>query len=320
MKRSIIVLAAASALAPMFAAAQAFPSKPIRLIVGSPPGGIDAYVRVFAPRTAEALGQPLVIENRGGANGAIAAEYLARQTPDGYTLLFATAGALVHGVILNKNTPFDPVRDFTPLINMLSTLKLMTVHASLPFGSVKEVIDHAKRNPGKLTYASSGNTTIFHIVGELFKVAAAVDILHVPYKGTAAMATDLMAGRADVGFAALNNVKAHLASGKLKLLAVVEPKRYGAMPDVPTISEIVPSFTPPPSWNAIVAPAGLPRPLVERLNGAFNRSLEAPDVRKFIEDNGAIAIGGTPEDLAAALRRDLQDAAKQLHATGIKSE
>ncbi len=315
--RTLLVLSLAL---PFTALAQGYPSKPIRLVVGSPPGGIDAYVRLFGPKAAEMLGQPVVIENRGGANGAIGAEYVARSAPDGYTILFATAGALVHGVILTHNRTFDPLKDFTPIANMVATLKVMTVHASQPFNSVKEVIDFAKRNPGKLTYASSGNTTIFHITGELFKAAAGVDILHVPYKGTAAMATELMSGRVEVGFAALNNVKPHLASGKLKLLAVAETQRYPAMPNTPTISETVPGFVPPPSWNAIVGPAALPRPIVDRLNAAFVRSLEAPEVRAFIDANGAVAHGGTPEELGATLRGDFEVAAKLLKAAGIQAE
>jgi tripartite-type tricarboxylate transporter receptor subunit TctC len=317
--RPALAFAFCVALAPA-ALPQAFPSRPIRLVVGSPPGGIDAYVRLFGPRAAEVLGQPVVIENRGGANGAIGADYVARAASDGYTLLFATSGALVHGVILNKNTTFDPLKDFTPIANMIETLKVMTVHASLPFNSVAEVIDYAKRHPGKLTYASSGNTTIFHITGELFKVAAGVDILHIPYKGTGAMATELMSGRVDVGFAALNNVRAHLSSGKLKLLAVAETQRYAALPNTPTISETVPSFLPPPSWNAIVGPAGLPRTIVERLNAAFVKSLQAPEVRNFIEQNGAVSRGGTPEDLGATLRSDFEVAAKLLKATAIQAE
>jgi tripartite-type tricarboxylate transporter receptor subunit TctC len=302
------------------AAAQSYPSKPIRLVVGSPPGGIDAYVRVFSPRAGEVLGQPLVIENRGGANGAIGAEHVARSAPDGYTVLFATSGALVHGVILSKNRTFDPLKDFTPISNMVETLKVMTVHASLPYNSVQEVIDFARKNPGKLTYASSGNTGIFHITGEMFKVATGVDLLHVPMKGTAAMATELMSGRIDVGFAALNNVRPHLAAGKLRLLAIAEYNRYQPLAGTPTIPEIVPSFVPPPSWNGMVGPAGLPRPIVDRLNDAFVKSLETAEVRAFLEKNGAVARGGPPEELAATLRKDFEIAVKLLKAANIQPE
>ncbi|OFZ98476.1 MAG: hypothetical protein A3H35_06960 [Betaproteobacteria bacterium RIFCSPLOWO2_02_FULL_62_17] len=300
--------------------AQIYPVKPVRVVVGSPPGGIDAYIRLIGPRVGEAIGQPVVIENRGGANGAIGAEHVARSAPDGYTLLFATAGALVHAMVLNKNLPFNTLRDFTPVANLFETLKIMTVHASLPFQSVAEVIEHARRNPGKLTYASAGNMTIMHINGEFFKAAAKVDILHIPYKGTAAMATDLMAGRADVGFPALNNVKAYLASGKLRLLAIAENQRYAGFPNAPAIAEIVPGYSAPPSWNGIAGPANLPRPIVERLNAAFVKALDAPEVRKFLDDNGAVPRAGAPEELAATIRKDLEIAVQMIKAAGIQAE
>ena len=308
------------ALIPSLAPAQAYPAKPIRLVVGSPPGGIDVYVRLFSPKAAETLGQPIFIENRGGANGAIGAENVARSPADGYSLLFANAGAMVHAMVLNKNLPFDTLRDFTPVASLFETLIVMTVHASLPYKTAGEVIEFARRNPGKLTYASSGNMTLLHITGELFKAASKIDMLHIPFKGTGAMATDLMTGRADVGFPALNNVRAHINSGKLRLIAISANQRYAAYPNVPTIAESVPDFTPPPSWSAIFGPAGLPRPIVERLNAAFVKSLDAPEVRKFFEDNGAVARTGTPQDLASTLRRDLEDAAKMVKATGIQAE
>ena len=320
MKRSTKFAALIVSLVAGNVLAQGFPAKPIHLVVGSPPGGIDAYVRLFGPRTSETLGQPVVIENKGGANGAIGADYVARSAPDGYTLLFATSGALVHGVILTRNRPFDPLKDFTPIANMVSTLKVMTVHASLPFTSVKEVIDFAKKNPGKLTYASNGNTTVFHITGELFKVAAGVDILHVPYKGTGAMATELMSGRVDLGFAALNNVKSYIAAGKLKVVAVAEPQRYAGLPNVPTVAETVPNFLPPPSWNAIFGPASMPRPVVERLNAAFVKSLDASEVKNFMEQNGAVGVGGTPDQMAATLKADFATATRLLKETAIQPE
>ena len=302
------------------AGAQSYPVKPVRVVVGSPPGGIDAYIRLIGPRVAESIGQAMVIENRGGANGAIGAEHVARATPDGYTLLFATAGALVHAMVLNKNLPFNTLRDFTPIANLFETLKIMTVHSSLPFQSVREVIEHARGNPGKLTYASAGNMTIMHINGEFFKAAAKVDILHIPYKGTAAMATDLMAGRADVGFPALNNVRTYLASGKLRLVGIAEGKRYAGFPNVPTIGEVVPDYAPPPSWNGIAGPAHLPPPIVDRLNAAFVKALESPEVRKFLDDNGAVSRAGSPQELATTIKRDLEIAVQMIAATGIKAE
>jgi tripartite-type tricarboxylate transporter receptor subunit TctC len=321
MKRvSLTVLALAGLAAIQGAAAQTYPVKPVRVVVGSPPGGIDAYIRLIGPKVAETIGQPVIIENRGGANGAIGAEHVAHSAPDGYTLLFANSGALVYAMVLNKNLPFDTLRDFTPIANLFETLKIMTVHPSLPFQSVKDVIDHSRRNPGKLTYASSGNMTIMHINGEFFKAAAKVDILHIPYKGTAAMATDLMAGRADVGFPALNNVKAYLGAGKLRLIAIAENQRYEGYPNTPAIGEIVPGYNAPPSWNAIVAPLNLPRAIVDRLNGAFVKALDAKEVKVFLEENGAVSRAGSPQDLAATIKKDLEVAIQMIKVTGIQAE
>jgi len=317
---SLTVLALAGLAAIQGAAAQTYPVKPVRVVVGSPPGGIDAYIRLIGPKVAETIGQPVIIENRGGANGAIGAEHVAHSAPDGYTLLFANSGALVYAMVLNKNLPFDTLRDFTPIANLFETLKIMTVHSSLPFQSVKDVIDHARRNPGKLTYASSGNMTIMHINGEFFKAAAKVDILHIPYKGTAAMATDLMAGRADVGFPALNNVKAYLGAGKLRLIAIAENQRYAGYPNTAAIGEIVPGYNAPPSWNAIVAPLNLPRAIVDRLNGAFVKALDAKEVKVFLEENGAVSRAGSPQDLAATIKKDLEVAIQMIKVTGIQAE
>ena len=299
---------------------QAYPAKPIRLVISSPPGGIDVYVRLFTPKASEILGQPIVAENQGGANGMIGASFVSRAAPDGYTLLFATSAPIVYGAILNKATPFDPVRDFTPILNVLDSLKVVTVHASLPVQTLQELVDHAKRNPGKLTYASSGVGSVFHMNGELFKLAAGVDMLHVPYKGTAAAATDLLAGRADVGFPALNNIKSQLSSGKLRILAVLENRRYAGLAQVPTLGELVPGFEPTPSWTGLFGPAGLAPAITERLNGAFRKALEAPEVKTFMDDNGAILTAGTPAEFAATVKRDLALAAKAVKAAGIKAE
>ena len=315
-----LILGLVSLLAAPCALSQTYPVKPIRLVVSSPPGGIDAYVRIFTPKAAEMLGQPIIIENRGGANGVIGAEYVARAAPDGYTLLFATSGPIIYGAILNKVTPFDPVRDFSPILNVLDSLKIVTVHAAVPVSSIQELVDFAKRNPGRLSYGSSGIGSVFHMNGELFKLAAGVDIVHVPYKGTAAMATDLVAGRAEVGFPALNNVKAGITGGKVKVLAILEQRRFGGLPDLPTLSELLSGFRPTPSWTGLFGPAAMNRPMVDRLNNVFLKSLDAPEVKKFIDDNGAVVAGGTPDDFATAIKSDLELAAKAVKSAGIKPE
>jgi tripartite-type tricarboxylate transporter receptor subunit TctC len=302
------------------ASAQAYPSKPIRMVAPYPPGGIDNFARPINNRVSEMLGQPVVIDNRGGANGFIGSEIVARAPADGYTLLFVTSSTLVVGVLLSKAPPFDPVKDFTPVANLIETLQVLTVSGALPINSVKELIDYAKRNPGKLTYASSGIGSIFHLNGENLKLLTGIDMLHVPFKGTAPMATDLVAGRVDVGFPALLNVRPYLSSGKVKVLAMLEDKRNPDMPNVPTLAESVPGFHKGTSWTGIFGPAGLPRPIVTRLNGAFLKAMEAPEVREFFSQNGAIALGGTPEEFADRVKSDLASMGKLVQAVGIPKE
>jgi len=316
----IACMALACAWAPALVRSQAYPVKPIRLVAPYPPGGIDAYARALLPRATELLGQPVVIENRAGANGFIGAEYVARSAPDGYTLLFISSGTFVYGVALARSVPFDPIRDFTPVANLFETLKILTVHASLPIGSVAELIDYAKRNPGKLTYASAGIGSVQHLVAESFKSAAGVDILHIPYKGTAPMATDLLAGRADLGFPAVNNVKPYLGSGKLKVIAVADARRYAGMPDIPTVSETVPAFRPTPSWTAVFGPAGMARPVVDRLNSVFLSALQSTEARRYLDENGAAIKGGSPQDPGATVKDDLAAAVELIRKTGIRAE
>jgi tripartite-type tricarboxylate transporter receptor subunit TctC len=302
------------------AGAQSYPSKPIRLVVPYPPGGADVFARAVLPQATEMLGQPIIVDNRPGANGFVGSSFVAKSQPDGYTLLFTTAGSHVSGPLLNPNVPYDPVKDFSPVINLLEPLQLLTVSAALPVSSVAQLVEHTKRNPGKLSYASSGAGSVFHLNGEAFKLITGTDLLHVPFKGSAPMATDLLAGRIDVGFPALNNVKQFLNTGKLRVLAVLESKRYPAMPDVSTLAESVPGFVKAATWFAMFGPAELPRPLIERLNGVFQKALDSADARKFLDDNGAIAIGGSPQQLAATLKSDIELTAKLIKAAGIKGE
>jgi tripartite-type tricarboxylate transporter receptor subunit TctC len=315
------LLALTVALITQGAAAQAFPTKPIRLIVPYPPGGIDPYARVLLPKMNEVLGQPLVIDNRGGANGFIGTELAAHAAPDGHTLLFVTASTIITGVFTAKKVPFDTVRDFTPVSGpMFENLRTLTVHGSLPFRSVKELVEYAKANPGKLSYASSGIGSNFHLDGELFKMATGADIVHVPYKGTAPMTTDLVAGRIEVGFASLVNVRPHIAAGKVRLLALMESKRSPKLPDTPVLAEIYPGLIKSPAWTGIVAPAGLPRAIVDRVHSAVLLALREPDAVDFYDKNGATVIGGGPDEFAAAIRRDLDISGKLVKSLAIEPE
>jgi tripartite-type tricarboxylate transporter receptor subunit TctC len=315
-----LAAAAILSLAPLAAFPQAYPTKPVRMIVPYPPGGIDVFIRAVVPRVGEALGQPLVIENRGGANGFIGAEMLAKSAPDGHSIGFMASATVVGGPALAKAAPFDPLKDFTPVIQLVETTLVLTAFQSLQVNSVQELIDYAKRNPGKLSFNSSGVGSAFHLNGEKMKLLTGIDMVHVPSKGSGPMATELLSGRVEVGFPALNNVAAYLSSGKLKVLAVMARKRSPELPGVPTIGEAIPGFPPQTPFHGVYGPAGLPQPIVTRLNGLFNKAAEAPEFRQLVTKSGAVVVGGPPEQLAETLRTDLKEVTELVHKLGIPRE
>ena len=300
--------------------AQSYPVKPIRVVVPNPAGGIDAYARAFQPKFTEIIGQQMVLENRPGASGAIGAENIAKSPPDGYSLLFATSAVLVTSPFLNKSLPYDPVRDFAPICNLLEPVDLIAVSAFQPFRTVRELIDFAKANPGKLTFGSSGVGSVPHFDGELFKSAAGVDMLHVPFKGIAQIIPELVAGRIDVSFPGMGSIGPHAASGKARILAVLGATRFARLPEVPSITDTLPGFRPAPLWFGMFAPAATPRPIVQRLNAVFVASLNAPEVRAHYESGGFRVIASTPEELAARMRADTELTAGLIKAVGLKPE
>jgi tripartite-type tricarboxylate transporter receptor subunit TctC len=314
-----LALAATLVLLSSAAVAQ-YPAKPIRIVVPYPPGGIDPALRIMAPKMTELLGQSLVIENRAGANGLIGSENVARSPADGYTLLFATSSTLVGGVLLMKDAKIDPVKDFTPISNLFGNLRTITVHSSLPVSTLKELVDYAKKNPGKLSYGSSGIGSTFHLDGEIFKQAAGVDVVHVPYSGTGPLSTALLAGQVEVGIMSLVNVRQHVAAGKLKLVAIMEEKRHPGMPDVPTAAEIYPGAVKSGAWVALLGPAGLPRPVVQRVHEAAIAAMNTREVRDYHDKNGAVIEATSPEALAAAIRTDLEKTAKLLKSIGLAAQ
>ena len=300
--------------------AQAYPTKPIRVVVPNPAGGIDVYARVFLPRAVELLGQPIVIENRAGASGAIGAENIAKSPPDGYSLLFSTSAQIVTSPFLNKSLPYDPIRDFTPVTKALEPVEALLIHAALPFNSVRELIDYAKKNPVKLSYGSSGVGSIPHFEGELFKAAAGVDMLHVPYKGLAQILPELAAGRIDVAFPGIGSGNNIVATGKARILAVMDETRYAGLPDMPSITETLPGFRRAPLWFSFFGPAKLPAPIVDRLHAAFVKSLGAPEVREQLAKMYLRPVGGTPDELAASIRSDMERTAALVKSIGLKPE
>ena len=316
----IEAFAAVLAAVSLSAMAQSFPAKPIHVIVPFPPGGIDTPMRLLGPFMQQDLGQPVVIDNRAGANGIIGSELVARSAPDGYTLLFGTSSTLVSAVFLSKNLPFDPVKDFSPITIAYAGVETLSVNSSVPLNSVKELVDYAKRNPGKLAYASSGIGSAYHLDGELLKLAAGIDLVHVPYKGTGPALQDLVAGRIEVGFPTYGNVRPFLTSGKVKVLALIDANRYSGLPAVPTVAETLPTFVKAPSWIAMVGPAGLPRAIQMRLHDSIVKAANTPEVRKVLEDGGSQLVLDTPEEFAAQLKSDLERTGAIVKALGIQPE
>jgi tripartite-type tricarboxylate transporter receptor subunit TctC len=303
------------------ATAQPYPTKgPIRFVLGFPPGPLDIVARPVAQKLEAALGQTIVIENRPGANGAIASEQVARTEPDGYTLLLGTSGTHVTAVHLVKNLPYDPVKDFTPIIATVEPVTCVAVNPSLPVKNVSELIAYAKANPGKLSYGSPGVGSVFHLLGELFNQIAGVQIQHVPYRGLEQAMTDVIANHIPMLFTSCSTVAPHAAAGKARILAVLEPERFSRLADVPSISESLPAFKKPSTWFGIFGPKGLPEPVVTRLNKEFNTVLQLPDIKARFEDNAYTVIGGSPDKLRDLLADGIDRFGQIIKSAGIKAE
>jgi len=299
--------------------AQSWPAKPVRLVVPFPPGGAtDVLARQIGQRLGDAWGQPVLVENRGGASGAIATEHVARQPADGHALLFATASTHAINPAVSK-VPFHPVKDFTPVVNVAAAPLGLVVHPALPARSVKELITLLRARPGQLDMASFGTGTGSHLAGELFKVMGKVDMVHVPYKGGAAAMTDLLGGHVSLLFDTLSNTLVHAQAGKLRLLASTGPKRVGSMPALPTIAETLPGYDAM-TWFGILGPAGMPRTVVARVNGEVARVLQAGDMRASLASQGFDPAAGTPEAFAAQIQADLAKWARLVADAKIRVE
>ncbi|MGZ9080321.1 MAG: Bug family tripartite tricarboxylate transporter substrate binding protein [Burkholderiales bacterium] len=314
-----IALAVSLLSAYTLVAAQGYPERPIRVLVPVPGGGTpDVLARTVTPGMAELLGQSLVIDNRGGAGGRIAAELAARAAPDGYTLFLTSPGALTIVPHVSRNVPYDALRDFAP-ISLISTGPfLLLTHPTVPVKSVKDLVALAKAEPGKLLYSSAGNGTANHLAMEQFKYAAGVNFTHVPYKGAPQAVTDLIAGRVNVTMNSIAPVLAHIKSGRLQPLGVAALKRSPLLPNVPTISEAgVPNFESG-SWLGLLAPANTPKAILTRLSEVVVKAVHAPDVRSRLEAQGAEPAGSTPAEFAAQIRREYELNAKIVKIAGVK--
>ncbi|HOB66668.1 tripartite tricarboxylate transporter substrate binding protein [Ottowia sp.] len=307
MKRRTLLSLAPLALGSPGAWAQAYPAKPIRLLVPFPAGGAtDLFARAVSQRLGDKLGQPLVVENRPGAGGALGSDLAAKAPADGYTLLLTTSSTHSIGPSVSTRLPYDPVRDFTPIVHLGDAPSIMLVPNSSPARTVAEWIALAKAKPGQLNYASSGIGTIVQLTAELFKSQAGVFVVHIPYKGTALAIPDLASGKLDVLFDSLPTGLPHVRDGRLRALGVTSAKRTPLAPELPAIAEVLPGFESN-TWFGLYGPRGLPPDVVSRVNQAANEVLAEPDLKARLAKLGIDTAGGTPAQFA---RMVAQDAAK----------
>jgi tripartite-type tricarboxylate transporter receptor subunit TctC len=307
----------AALLAAEAACAQSYPSRPIRMVVPLSAGGFaDVPARLLAPRLSNALGRQVFVDNRPGAGGTIGADFVAKSPPDGHTLLF-TATPHVISPWLYKSLPYDALKDFVPIVLIASGPYVLVVNPrQLPVGSVRELIAAAKAQPGRIDFASSGNGSAQHLVGALFNTMAGVELNHVPYKGSGPAMQDLLSGQVKVSFAGVPNVLAHVKSGRLRALAVTTAKRWGELPDVPTLSEAGVSGYEATLWLNLAAPAGTPQGIVQRLYLETAKALQDPELLHSLRTNGVEAHPLPPQELAAFMRAEYAKWGKVVRDTG----
>jgi tripartite-type tricarboxylate transporter receptor subunit TctC len=314
-------MAAALACAATAALAQGYPDKPIRFVVGFTPGGpSDILARALGQKLGERWSQQVVIENRPGAGGNVAAEAVAKSAPDGYTWLLGNNSILATNQSLYRSLGYDPVKDFAPVSLVAVQPNILVVNPRLPVKSVKELIEYARRYPGKLNYASSGAGAAAHLAGELFKTMAGVDLVHVPYKGAQPALTDVIAGEVQVMFATSASVIPFIKAGKLRALAVTTARRSASVPELPTVSEAgVPGFEAT-TWHGVVVPAATPAPLVERLSRDIVGALAQADLRERLAALGAEVHAGTPREFAAYIASEIPKWSKVVRDSGARIE
>jgi len=306
------------ALSAQLAAAQAFPDRPITLVVPNPPGGlVDTSARLLSEPLTRVIGQPIIVDNKPGASGNTAYQYVAKAKPDGYTLLISYSGYHVGNPALFDKLPWDPVKDFSPVALLTVSTNVIAVHPSVPVNNLKEFIAYAKANPGKLNYASQGNGSVSHIGTEIFKQTTGVEMVHVPYKGSGPAIQDVLAGQVQVFISTPPSLMQHVQSGKLKGLAVTGKNRHPGMPNVPTTAEAgLPSFQLE-SWVALYAPAGTPVPVINKLSDAVKQSLALPEVKDRSDAAGVELRYLNPAQMDALLKKELPYWNKAIKAANI---
>ncbi|QRF60302.1 tripartite tricarboxylate transporter substrate binding protein [Variovorax paradoxus] len=305
-RAALTALAAAFtlALATTTAAAQAWPAKPINLVVPFPPGGSsDVLARSLSDKLSQSLGQPVVVESRPGAGATLGADYVAKARPDGYTLLM---GAVHHTIATSvyRKLPYDFEKSFAPITTVALVPNVMVVNAKSPARDAQALIAQAKAAPARLSYGSNGNGTVQHLIGTQLSALSGIELLHVPYKGSAPLTTDLLGGQVDMSFDTLTPVLQHIRAGKLRALAVTTARRSSSLPDVPTLAESGLKDFDQGTWFGILAPAGTPKEIVDRLNAEMVKIIQSPEFRKRMEEIGAEPVGDTPAQMAAQIRGD----------------
>jgi len=303
------------------AQAQPYPVKPIHFIVPFPPGGgNDTVARAIAQQLGPDLGQPVVIDNRPGAGGSVGAELAAKSPPDGYTLFLAGVGSHAVNPNLHARLAYDPVRDFTPITLVATAPSVLVVNPAVPARTVAEFTAYARANPGKLNYASNGNGSAAQLAAAMYESMANVRMVHVPYKGIAPALTDLLSGEVQLMFGTVVALVPHIQAGKLRALAVTSRQRSALLPEVPSLAESgLPDYEAG-SWYGVMAPAGTPREIVERLHGAIARALKQPDVAQRLAAEGAIVIGSTPAEFGAHIKAELARVGNVVRGAGIRIE
>lgn len=298
-----------------------YPAKPITLIIPFPPGGsTDIIGRIAAEGMQRELGQPFVVDNRGGAGGAIGAKAIADAAPDGYTLGIATISTHVVNPIVHKDLRYDPLKDFTFVSLIAAVPNSMSVHPSVPAKNMAEFIEYARRNPGKLNYGTPGVGSLGHLIGETFKYSAKVNLTHVPYRGAGPALNDALGGQVQVLFDNLPSSLPHIQSGKLRALAVANDKRVASIPDVPTFAETGYPLVNDPSWFGLIGPGKLPDDVTKRLYSALVATLKQPEVQKRIADNASLPVGNSPEEFRKIVANALDNTRKVVREANLKFE
>jgi len=307
------------AMLPGAVVAQTYPSRPVKLVVPFPPGGPnDIIARVVAQRMSELLGQPIVIDNRGGAGGVVGTDAVAKAAPDGYTIGICSAGAIAISASLVEKVPYDSVKDLTPITLVATVPELLVVPESLPVKTFQELVALAKAQPGKLNFASSGPGSMPHLAGELLKINAKIDIVHVPYRGAAPAVNDVLGGQVQMVFLDTPVLLPHIKSGKFRALAVAAKERAPSVPDVPTMSELGLASVDAENWYGMVGPANLPKDIVDKLNKAAADAMKSPEVIDKLTPQGAKLIGDSPEHFGAFIKSEILKWGAVVKASGAK--